>query len=105
MLEQEGMMPWLKEYLRPVNSELSELYPARPSTALESAASEALSSGGKRVRGTLALLWCELFSGDYRPAIPLAVAYELAHASALVQDDIIDHSDMRMGRKSLVAKY
>lgn len=54
------------------------------STALENAASDALSTGGKRVGRTLALLWCELYSGDYRPAIPLAATYELAHASALV---------------------
>jgi geranylgeranyl pyrophosphate synthase len=66
---------------------------------------DALSTGGKRVRATLALLWCEVNSGDYRPAIPLAVAYELAHASALVQDDIIDHAEMRRGKESVVAKH
>jgi geranylgeranyl diphosphate synthase type I len=57
------------------------------------------------VRATLALLWCEAHSGDYKPAVPLAVAYELAHASALVQDDIIDHSETRRGAKSIAAKY
>jgi geranylgeranyl diphosphate synthase type I len=98
-------LPWQKEYMDSVNSELASLYPHPASTALEEAVSDALSAGGKRVRATLALLWCEAFSGDYRPAIPLAVAYELAHASALVQDDIIDHSDMRRGTESIVAKY
>jgi len=98
-------MPWLKQYLDSVNSELRELYPPPSSTVLENAVADALSVGGKRVRATLALLWCEVFSGDYRPAVPLAVAYELAHASALVQDDVIDHSDMRRGRESIVAKY
>jgi len=57
------------------------------------------------VRALLALLWCEAFSGDYRPAVPVAVAYELAHACALVQDDILDGADMRRGRPSIVAKY
>jgi geranylgeranyl diphosphate synthase type II len=57
------------------------------------------------VRATLALLWCEVYSRDYRPAIPLAVAYELAHASALIQDDIIDRSELRRGKKSIEAKY
>jgi geranylgeranyl pyrophosphate synthase len=98
-------MPWLKEYQDAVDSRLGGLFPASHRTALESAAAEALAGGGKRVRATLALLWCEVFSGDYRQAIPLAAAYELAHASALVQDDIIDHSDMRRGRESIVAKY
>jgi geranylgeranyl diphosphate synthase, type I len=96
---------WLKEYMVAVNSQLEELFPAPHSTTIERAVVDALSGSGKRVRATLALLWCEVFSGDYRPAIPLAAAYELAHASALVQDDIIDHSDMRRGTESVVAKY
>ena len=98
-------MPWLKDYIEPVNSTLDGLSRQSGSTALEDAVAYALSAGGKRVRGTLALLWCEMYSGDYRPAIPLAVAYELAHASALVQDDIIDHSEMRRGKDSVGAKY
>jgi geranylgeranyl pyrophosphate synthase len=98
-------IPWLKEYLDAVNSQLEELYPSPHSTTIERAVADALSGSGKRVRATLALLWCEVFSGDYRPATPLAAAYELAHASALVQDDIIDHSDMRRGTESIVAKY
>ena len=96
---------WLPEYVDSVNAELRELYPTPAKTALERAVADALSIGGKRVRATLALLWCESYSGDYRPAVPLAAAYELAHASALVQDDIIDHSEMRRGMKSIEAKY
>jgi geranylgeranyl diphosphate synthase type I len=96
---------WLAEYVDVVNEELSGLYPQPGQTSLEKAVADALSVGGKRVRATLALLWCEAYSGDYRPAVPLAVAYELAHASALVQDDIIDHSEMRRGMKSIEAKY
>ena len=98
-------MSWLKIYQDSVDLELSGLYFPGRTTVLESALADALSTGGKRVRATLALLWCEAYSGDYRPAIPLAVAYELAHASALIQDDIIDHSDQRRGKASIVAKY
>lgn len=96
---------WLLEYVDAVNSELKELHPHPGETALEKAVADALSVGGKRVRATLALLWCEVYSGEYKPAVPLAAAYELAHASALVQDDIIDHSDMRRGAQSIGAKY
>jgi geranylgeranyl diphosphate synthase type I len=95
----------LLEYVDSVNSELKELYPQPGTTALEQAAADALSFGGKRVRATLALLWCEVYSGEYKPAVPLAAAYELAHASALVQDDIIDRSETRRGAKSIAAKY
>ena len=101
----QDTMSWLKVYQDSVDSELSGLYLPDRTTDLERAAADALSAGGKRVRATLALLWCEAYSGDYRPAIPLAVAYELAHASALIQDDIIDHADRRRGRESIVVKY
>ncbi len=98
-------VPWLQGYVDIINTELSRLFPRGQPTALENAAADALSAGGKRVRATLALLWCEVYSGDPRPAVPLGVAYELAHASALVQDDIIDRSSMRRGEKSIEAKY
>ena len=101
----QDSMSWLKAYQDSVDVELSGLYLPGRTTDLERAVADALSVGGKRVRATLALLWCEAYSGDYRPAIPLAVAYELAHASALVQDDIIDHADLRRGRESIVVKY
>lgn len=97
--------PWMKGYVDSLDLELGRLFPQHPSTALESAAVDALPPRGNRVRATLALLWCEAFSGDYRPAIPLGVAYELAHASALVQGDIIDRSGTGRGRGSTVAKY
>jgi geranylgeranyl pyrophosphate synthase len=96
---------WLGEYRDVVNSQLENLFPPPHSTPLETVAAEALSGVGKQVRASLALLWCEVFSGDYRPAIPLAVAYELAHASAIVREDIIVHSDVRRGRTSIVAKH
>ena len=98
-------VPWLTEYVDSVNTELRELHPFPASNALEGAVADALSIGGKRVRAILALLWCEVYSGDYRPAVPLGAAYELAHASALIQDDIIDRSEMRRGSKSIGAKY
>jgi geranylgeranyl diphosphate synthase, type I len=98
-------LSWLAEYAGPVNAEIRDLFPPPHQTSLEKAAAEALSVGGKRVRATLAMLWCEVFSGDSKQAVPLAVAYELAHASALVQDDILDNSPMRRGKESVVAKY
>lgn len=94
---------WLSEYVDCVNSRLSGLY-SEDGSALHRAAVHAL-AGGKRVRAVLALLWCELVSGDYARAVPVAVAYELAHAAALVQDDIIDRSNMRRGEKSVVGQY
>ena len=94
---------WLGQYSDCIDEEINRHY-GKGTTALENAALEAVSKG-KRVRAILSLLWCEALSGDYKKAAPVAVAYELAHAAALVQDDVIDNSDLRRGEKSIVGKY
>jgi len=65
---------------------------------------EVLSSGHK-TRAILAMLWCEALSGDYKAALPIAAAYEFAHAAALVEDDIIDNSQTKFGIDSIPKKY
>ena len=94
---------WLDDYTSCINDEISSHYGTNR-TELDKVALEALSKG-KRIRAVLALLWCEALGEDYHRAAPVAVAYELAHAAALVQDDIIDGSDMRRGEKSIIGKY
>jgi geranylgeranyl pyrophosphate synthase len=94
---------WVDPYVVGIDSRIS----ARVGTgnhSLEKAVAEAL-SGGQRLRAVLALLWCELVSGDFTTAIPVATAYEFAHAAALVQDDIIDGSESRRGDESIVKRY
>lgn len=95
--------PWLDEYASCINNEINAHYGAGE-TELDRVALEALSKG-KRIRAVLALLWCEALGEDYHLAAPVAVAYELAHAAALVQDDMIDGSNMRRGEKSIIGKY
>lgn len=94
---------WLEEYTKCIDNEIISHY-GSGRTDLDKAAVEALSKG-KRIRAVLSLLWCEALGKDYHLAAPVAVAYELAHAAALVQDDMIDESDMRRGEKSIVGKY
>jgi geranylgeranyl diphosphate synthase type I len=94
---------WLSKYVEAINSRISEIFPAGSST-LEQAERRAL-GGGKRVRAVLALLWCESVSGGFEEALPVAVAYELAHAAALIQDDILDESDFRRGERSIVGEH
>ncbi len=66
-----------------------------PNSKIMSLAYEYVEGGGKRLRPSLTLLVCESLTGAYRDAIPIAVAYELAHTASLVQDDIIDNSPTR----------
>jgi geranylgeranyl pyrophosphate synthase len=63
-----------------------------------SLAYEFVDGGGKRLRPAITLLVCESLKGDYRDALPVAVAYELAHIASLTQDDIIDNSATRHNR-------
>lgn len=58
-------------------------------------------SGGKRLRGTFALIGAAIADGRDPAATDLtslAAALELYQASALAHDDLVDHSDTRRGR-------
>lgn len=94
---------WLGQYVKRIDSRIFGRF-GEGGTSLDKVVKEAL-SGGKRVRAVLALIWCEAVSGDSEVAVPVAVAYELAHAAALVQDDILDDSNLRRGERSIVNRY
>ncbi|MBI2185041.1 MAG: polyprenyl synthetase family protein [Thaumarchaeota archaeon] len=71
---------------------------------LQNATKRAL-QGGKRIRPILSLLSCEAVLGDAEPALPIAIAYELAHSSSLIQDDIVDSSDRRRGMPTIYSQF
>ncbi len=58
-------------------------------------------SGGKLVRPTLLLLACESVGGDWRQALPAAVAVELVHNFTLIHDDIEDDDEERRKRATV----
>ena len=58
---------------------------------------------GKTLRPMLCLLACEAAGGDYRRALPAAVAVELLHNFSLVHDDIQDGDRTRRGRPTVWA--
>ncbi|MBN2502539.1 MAG: polyprenyl synthetase family protein [Anaerolineales bacterium] len=61
-------------------------------------------SQGKKVRSILTLLVHEATTGDFNPAIPLAVAIELTHNFTLILDDMEDRDLERRGRPTLWKK-
>ncbi len=63
------------------------------------------SRGGKGVRGSMCVLWCELFSGKKKDAMLTASAMELFQNWILIHDDIEDGSEMRRGYPALHKKY
>jgi geranylgeranyl diphosphate synthase type I len=56
---------------------------------------------GKRIRPALLLLCTEVAGGDWRCALPAAVAVELLHNFSLIHDDIQDNSPTRHGRPTV----
>ena len=68
-------------------------------------ATEHLASGGKRVRGRLALASCALWGISDEEAVPWAAAVELLHNATLVHDDIQDGDEFRRGRPTVWARH
>lgn len=64
-----------------------------------------LGLGGKRIRPVLALMGCELFSGNYEKAIPSALAVEVFHNFSLIHDDIMDKAPVRRGKPTVHEKW
>ncbi len=64
-------------------------------------------NGGKRIRPTLLLSFCELCGGDVNKALPLACALEMIHTYSLIHDDLpcMDDDDMRRGKPSCHIVY
>ena len=69
---------------------VARAYPSRP---------------GKGIRPALCVATSRAFGGDDGDVLPLAVAIELLHNAFLIHDDIVDGSERRRGRPTLVAEY
>lgn len=65
----------------------------------------AMRAGGKRIRPVLLLLACEGYGGDILKAVDAACGMEIFHNFTLLHDDVMDNSDLRRGRKTVVAEY
>ncbi|MEZ4777871.1 MAG: polyprenyl synthetase family protein [Flavobacteriaceae bacterium] len=64
-----------------------------------------LSLGGKRLRPVLTLLSCDFLGGDYKKALPAAMAVELFHNFSLIHDDIMDEAPLRRGKETVHKKW
>jgi len=72
---------------------------------LDAAIDHLLSSGGKRIRPTLALLTGAMLGADPDRTVTLAAAIEMLHTATLVHDDLIDGSLLRRGLPTLNASW
>lgn len=96
-------LDWSLDYYEAINSEVLSVL-GEESSNIANIAKETVAVG-HRTRAILCVLWCEAISGDFRPAVPVAAAYELAHTAALVEDDVIDGSHFKLGNQTVSSKY
>ena len=61
--------------------------------------------GGKRMRPILTLMAADIFSNNYKKAMPAALAVEVFHNFTLIHDDIMDEAPLRRGKKTVHEKW
>ncbi|OFY34809.1 MAG: isoprenyl synthetase [Bacteroidetes bacterium RIFOXYA12_FULL_35_11] len=98
-------MQSFKEIIAYFDKRLSEIqYPEKPELLYEPIR-YILSAGGKRIRPSLTLMACNMYSQNIERALPIALAIETFHNFTLLHDDIMDHANMRRGRKTVHVKW
>lgn len=90
----------MQVYRAQVNAALEQLPMMGAPDILREAMRYSLLSGGKRLRGVLALAACQMAGGDPADALPFACALEMIHAYSLIHDDLpaMDNDTMRRGK-------
>ncbi len=63
---------------------------------------EASHSGGKKLRGSLAVLVSDCFGGNHKKAVNYGAAIEFIHNGSLVHDDILDGHETRRGKPTQI---
>ena len=64
-----------------------------------------LKLGGKRIRPVLTLIASDIFSDDFKKALPAALAVEVFHNFTLIHDDIMDAAPLRRGKATVHEKW
>lgn len=64
-----------------------------------------LQLGGKRMRPILTLMAADIFSDNFKEALPAALAVEVFHNFTLVHDDIMDDAPIRRGKETVHEKW
>jgi geranylgeranyl diphosphate synthase, type II len=95
----------LKEIQTLLEGEFSEIkFPISPEK-LYQPIKYAVNNGGKRIRPALTLLAAELFTDEYKKALPQAIGLELFHNFTLLHDDIMDNAEVRRNQPTVHKKW
>lgn len=98
-------MEFLKKYHDELARGLAESVGVRQPDRLYEPVRYILSIGGKRIRPALTLMVCDFLTGDYKKALPAALAVEMFHNFSLMHDDIMDEAPLRRGKRSVHEKW
>ena len=96
----------MNRYINLINEALDSYLPDSDDIVSQ-AMRYSVENGGKRIRPSLLLAFCELCSGDVKKALPLACALEMIHTYSLIHDDLpcMDNDDFRRGKPSCHVKF
>lgn len=93
---------YLLKYREVIEENLVFFLPAKKSIpqSIHEAMHYSVCGGGKRIRGILCLLSCQVVAGDWKEAIISACALEMVHSYSLIHDDLpcMDDDDLRRGK-------
>ncbi|TDA34297.1 MAG: polyprenyl synthetase family protein [Hadesarchaea archaeon] len=97
-----NVLEYINKWTPAVERTLNRLLPAgtRPLPFIQ-ASKHLIRAGGKRLRPCLTLACCEVVGGRAEEVLEAAAAFELLHTFSLIHDDIMDHSDLRRGVKTV----
>ena len=95
----------IKRYQEAFMAYLAEQTSAKEPKSLYAPTHYILQLGGKRIRPVLTLLAADAVKGDFREALPAALAVEIFHNFSLVHDDIMDEAPLRRGKPTVHEKW
>lgn len=92
----------LENYREKIEDSLSHFLPTVTTVprVIHEAMRYSTCGGGKRIRGILTLLACQVVSGEWEKALPAACAIEMVHSYSLIHDDLpcMDDDAFRRGK-------
>ncbi len=95
----------LTELRKIIETEIAKLSFDKEPQNLYTPIAYTLESGGKRIRPTLFLAACQLFSDNIMQAVNPALGFEVFHNFTLIHDDIMDNSDKRRNNPTVHKKW
>ena len=95
----------LSDALTMINREIQSIDFPKDPLGLYDPIAYMLALKGKKIRPTLTLLACNLYSDEVKEAIPVALAWEIFHNFTLMHDDVMDKADLRRGQTTVHKKW